>query len=632
MGQRRGSCQTCASAGGKFETLLEVLKGPEGRVVAIASVVLVLGWVAHWLWQEGEHKFYFASALLSLFLIARSAMQSLLLEKKVNVDVLVGLAIIASLLVGEYHAGAVVGVMLLAGGLLEQWTVARVEKALFSLLETLPQTVLVRRNEGEVEVPIEEVKPGDIVIVRAGERVAVDGTIRLGCSSIDESPVTGESVPADKGPDDPVFAGTVNLTGPIEVICQRVGDQTTYGQIRRLVGEARARRAPIERLVDRFARWYVPFAVATAGIVWWWSGEMIRGITVLIVFCPCAFVLATPTAIVASIGKAAKRAILVKGGREMESAARVRIAAFDKTGTLTTGRPSVVCVVSLAQLSEREILRLAASVERLSDHPFAVAVCESARDQQDQWDQPEEFQLEPGKGVAGRLNGQTVRVGRLSWVAPLNGSEGETARRLAERLEEEGLSVLAVGLDRMVVGLICLRDTIRADVRAAIKVLRDQKVEPAILTGDNEKVARSLAQEVGVAAVYARLLPADKLQLVERWRQQGQVVAFVGDGINDAPALAGADVGVAMGRAGSDLASAVADIVLLQDDLMRVPETFRLARKTLNVIGQNIVFSSAVNAAAVFAGAMGWINPVLGAIIHEASALIVIFNAMRLLK
>ncbi|MCS7223017.1 MAG: cation-translocating P-type ATPase [Armatimonadetes bacterium] len=625
------SCPDCCRFEGSATTFLSLLKSREGNVIAIAALLLMSGWISHFLLPSASDWLYALSAVASLTLILKSALETLRAGKW-NVDVLVGLAILASLYGGEYHAGAVVGVMLLGGGLLEQWTVARAERAVASLLVGLPKTALVRRDGREEEIPIEKVQVGDRVIVRAGERLPVDGVIVSGASSLDESTVTGESVPADKGPGDFAFAGTINLTGPLEIRCERVGDKTTYGQIKRLMEEARSRKAPIERLADRFAQWYVPLAIGTAGVVWWVTGEMIRAVTVLIVFCPCALVLATPTAIVAGIGRAAKRAILVKGGRAMEATAQVTLTAFDKTGTLTIGRPSVTCVTPLSELSEKEIVRLAASLERLSEHPFARAICAYARDQQDLWEQPSDFQVVPGKGVSGRVNGQTVAVGRLRWVGSFKEQDLESVLSVASRHEENGHTVLGVSVGGAVKGLICLQDTLRAEAGDAVRILKQQAVDLAILTGDNERVARSVASALGIPTYYAGLLPEEKPAFIENWRSAGIKVAFVGDGINDGPALAAADVGVAMGRSGTDIAVEVADLAFLTDDLRKMPEALHLAKRTVSVIRQNLFFSTVVNIGAIVAASQGWINPIWGAVIHEASAMIVILNAIRLLR
>jgi Cd2+/Zn2+-exporting ATPase len=490
----------------------------------------------------------------------------------------------------------------------------------------------VRRGQAEVELRVTELAVGDHIITRPGERIAVDGTVIGGESAVDESPITGESIPFDKKPGDKVFAGSVNQSGMLEVEARTVGDDTTLAGIRRLVEEAQASQAPVQRIADKVAKWYVPAALLLAAVVWGLTGQVVRGITVLIVFCPCALVLATPTAIVASIGHAARRLILVKGGEFAEMVGQTNIVGFDKTGTLTMGKPTVVDFVQLDSLAAPELLRLAASAERFSEHPISVALRRAAERDQLSLLEPSEFRSVAGSGVEAKVEGKQVQVGRVEWLEK-NGAvlTAECQRRAAE-LEAVGHTVLAVASNGRVAGLIAVRDVLRPEAKEAVTRLKAQDIRAVMLTGDNERAARVIAAEAGIEEVHSRLLPEDKLRLVHEWQGQGRRVAFVGDGINDAPAMAAADIGLAMGAAGTAVALETSDIAFLSDDLTKMPEIIALSRRTLNVIRQNIAFSVVLNVVSVVAAGLGWISPIGGAVLHESGAMAVILNAIRLLR
>lgn len=360
----------------------------------------------------------------------------------------------------------------------------------------------------------------------------------------------------------------------------------------------------------------MPAALATAAVVWLLTGQITRGITVLIVFCPCALVLATPTAIIASIGHAARRVILVKGGEFAEGVGQIHIVGFDKTGTLTVGKPTVTDVVPVDSTDAARLLRLAASAERFSEHPLGVAIRRAVA----------------GSGVEAQVDGQRVQVGRVGWLEKQSVTISPDTQQRADKLEAGGHTVLAVALGGSVAGLIALRDVLRPEAKDAIARLKILGIHPVMLTGDNERVAQTIATEAGIEEVHARLLPEDKLHRVREWQQQDKRVAFIGDGINDAPALAAADIGIAMGAAGTDVALETSDIAFLSDDLSKMPEIVALSRRTLKVIRQNIGFSVFLNIVAVVAAGMGWISPIGGAVIHEAGAMAVIINAVRLLR
>lgn len=624
--------QKCACCGtGRWWSSYSEMFLSLGAIATLTSLAfLVAGWLMAWAGSFLSQFSYLAAAIVAGSPIAKSCLDDLL-KKRISVEVLVTLAIGASLAIGEYHAAAVVAVMLLGGGMLEQLTIARARRALTSLLTKMPKTALVRRGEREEEVPISELSIGDRVIVRPGERVAVDGIVVAGEAAIDESPITGESIPVDKSVGAKVFAGSINLSGMLEVQGQKVGEETTLGRILQLVEKAQSSQAPIQRLVNKYAQWFVPMALIIAATVWAMTGDIVRSITVLIVLCPCALVLATPTAIIASMANAARRVILVKTGEFMEAVGQVEIVAFDKTGTLTVGSPQVTKVVPLNGGEPTELLRLAASVERFSEHPLGQAIRRAAEEQQISLLKPSQFRAFPGQGVEARLNGNRVLVGRLSWLSEKGVTFSSEAQWNVTELETSGQTVLPVAVNDIVIGLIAIRDVLRPEAKRAVAQLKAQKIRVVMLTGDNERVAKAIAAEAGIEEVHANLLPEEKLELVRKGQEEG-MVAFVGDGINDAPALATADIGVAMGVAGTDVALETADIAFMNDDLTKMPELITLSRRTLCVIRQNIWFSVIVNIIAIIAASKGWISPVFGAFIHEGSAMAVILNAMRLLR
>lgn len=609
----------------------DVLLSFETLATLTGLIFLTAGWITAGLGGSASRWCYLAAAGVAGFPILKGCVVSLR-ERRISVEVLVALAILASVSIGEFHAGAVVAVMLLGGGILEQITIARARRSMTSLLANLPETVLVRRGQTEIELPVSQLLLGDRVIARPGERLAVDGVVIGGLSAVDESPITGESIPVDKSPGDKVFAGGINQSGMLEVEAQKVGPDTTLGRIQRLVQEAQKSQAPVQRIADRAAQWYVPAALVLAAVVWVLTGNLVRGITVLIVFCPCALVLATPTAIVASIGHAARRLILVKGGEFVETVGQTHIMGLDKTRTLTVGKPTLTELVPLDSLSTQELLRLAASAERFSEHPLSLAVRRAAEREQIPLLEPSGFRSLAGCGVEACVDGKRIRVGRPDWLQQESLALAAKGQQRAVELEAAGHTVLAVSADDKIVGLLAVRDVLRPEAREAVMRLKAQHIRPVMLTGDNPRAAHTMASEAGIDEVHAALLPADKLRLVREWQGQGKRVAFIGDGINDAPALAAADIGIAMGAAGTDVALETADLAFLSDDLTKLPEIVALSRRTLSVIRQNIAFSVVLNLVSVVAAGLGWISPIGGAILHEGGAMVVILNAVRLLR
>lgn len=556
-----------------------------------------------------------------------------------NISVLMTVAVLGAVAIGEWAEGASVAFLYSVSELLQARTLARTRRSIRQLIDLAPTTARVLRPAGEVYVPVEEVGVGDVVVIRPGEKIALDGVIRSGQSALDEAAITGEAVPVEKGPGSEVFAGTLNTYGALEVTVTKPASDTTLARIVHMVEEAQVRRAPSQAFVDRFAAIYTPIVLVLAGIIalvppWLFGGDwgpwIYRGLALLVVSCPCALVVSTPVAIVSAISNAARHGVLIKGGLYLESLGTVRAVAFDKTGTLTRGRPEVQDVVPLDGLAADDLLRLAASVESRSEHPAARAVVRAARARNLPLAPAEGFAALPGRGAQGVVAGHLLYVGspRLFAELGLHSAEVDAAAR---RLEAEGKTVLLVGTAEGVLGLLGVADEVRSTSRKALAQLKSDGVARVVmLTGDNPVTASAIAARVGVDEYRAELLPADKVAAVEALRGRYGGVAMVGDGVNDAPALAAANVGIAMGGAGTDVALETADVALMADDLSRLPFAVRLSRATLDVIRQNIAFSLAVKAVAVLLVFPGWLTLWLAILADMGASLLVTLNGMRL--
>ena len=582
--------------------------------------------------QLGQWSFLASAVIGGTPLFIYSA-RGLFIRRDITAGVMASSAMIAAIVVGEYDAAALVVFMFTIGEWLENLTVARADNALQELASMVPTIVTLVEGDDLRRVPISEVREGQHVLVRSGERIGVDGRVLDGQGSVSQAAITGEALPVEKQLDDQVYAGSLNELGTLTVEVTGVGDETTLGRIVQLVKSAQASQAPVERVANRYARYLVPFTFALAGLVWWLSGEIMRAVTVLIVVCPCALVLATPTAVAAAIGNAARRGILVKSGGDIERVGQVDVVAFDKTSTLTLGEPRVRAVLPLNGLGIDEFLALAATVERHSEHPIGRAIVAEAEARQLSLGSPGEFEVLPGAGVSALVGRQRVLLGtpvllqerQVAWSA-------ERAAQVTA-LEREGQTVIAVAVEGEPAGLIALADVVRPSARETVAQLKAQGVgEVIMITGDNPRVAEAIAEELSVDRYYAEVLPEDKLGIVRALQAEGKRVAFVGDGVNDAPALAAADVGIAMGLTGTDVALETADIGLMQDEIERVPQVVKLSRSTMVVIKQNVVFSLAFNLGSLMLGGLGIIGPVAGAILHEVSSVPTLANSARLIN
>ena len=443
--------------------------------------------------------------------------------------------------------------------------------------------------------------------------------------------LTGESIPVEKGVGDRVYCGTINESGSCEIEATQVAEDTKLAQIKRLILEAQAEKSPTQRVMDRFARYFIPAILLIALATFLVTGDPIRAITILIVACPCALVLGTPTAVVAAIGNAARQGILIKGGAYLEQMGRLKTLLMDKTGTLTEGRPKVVEMTTFDRLDEKELLYWAAIAEKRSEHPLARAVTKKAEELGFNIPHPDSFEDFRGKGVRAKWDSKTIIVGASDMVKDEGIEIPESTKRLLESKEAEGMTSLLVTLDRLLLGVISIADTLREGAKDAINKIREQGVsEIWMLTGDSELVADRIGKQLGIR-YEAKLLPEEKVMRVKEWKKQGQTVAMVGDGVNDAPALAAADIGIAMGAVGTDVAIETADIALMSDELKKIPTVIRLSRKALRVIHENLVFALVFNTVLVILSAQGWVSMILGAVMHQASSLLVILSSMRLL-
>ncbi len=550
----------------------------------------------------------------------------------IKADVLVSLALIASVAIGEDFAAGEVAFIMQLGGLLEELTVARARAGIEKLVHLTPQTARVLRNGQERIIPAEQVQVGDLLRVLPGESVPADGVIVSGQTSINQAVMTGESLPVDKTAGDPVSSGTMNQFGAFEMRASRVGEDSSIQRMIRLVQSADAGKAKIVGIADRWATWIVVIALSAAALTWLITGEIIRAVTILVVFCPCALVLATPTAIMAAIGNAAKHGFLVREGDALERLAGVKVIAFDKTGTLTYGMPEVVETVSLTDAYTREeIYRLAASAEQMSEHPLGKAIVRCCQKELGAALAPaDSFRMLPGRGVSAQVEGKQILAGNPELLSEYG--VPMTPPPAAEEALQNGCTVIYLAADGVFAGYLVLSDTLREDSADMIAALNGLGLRPVLLTGDHENAARTIAGQLKIGSVQAGCLPEDKLEAIGRYQDSGQPVCMIGDGINDAPALKKADVGIAMGGVGSDIAVDAADIALANDEVRELPHLAALSRRMMTTIKCNMTFSMALNFLAIVLAITGILNPVVGALVHNAGSVLVIVNSALLLK
>lgn len=552
----------------------------------------------------------------------------------IKADVLVSLALIASVCIGEDFAAGEVAFIMQLGALLEDLTVAKAREGIEKLVKLTPQTARVIYTDGrEAVVAAGEVKAGDLIRVLPGETVPVDGIIVSGQTSIDQSVMTGESLPVDKAAGDEVSSGTVNQFGAFEMKATKVGEDSSIQRMIRLVRSADAGKAKIVGLADRWATWIVVIALTAAVATWAVTGQIIRAVTILVVFCPCALVLATPTAVVAAIGNASRRGLLVREGDALERLSKVSVVTFDKTGTLTHGTPEVTAVESVSDIPAEELFELAASAELLSEHPLGKSVvrCFTEKSRKTPMS-PDSFDMIPGEGVTAGINGRLVRAGNLRLMSKAKIQIAQQAAQEAEKYLDNGSTVIYIGVNDIFAGYIVLSDTVREESPRLISDLKTLGVRPVLLTGDHGNAASAIGKALEINDIHADCLPEDKLLHIEEYRRGGNSVCMIGDGINDAPALKKADVGIAMGGVGSDIAVDAADIALVRDEIKELPHLFALSGRMMTTIKANMIFSMALNFLAIILAMTGVLNPVVGALVHNAGSVLVIINSALLLR
>lgn len=555
-----------------------------------------------------------------------------LIAGHMHMDELVALAILAAMAIGDYQAAGVVAFFLLLSNLIESRTALGARAAIEGLMRLTPtRGRRIRPDGGEEEVEAHNLRPGDLVLVRPGDNVPADGQIVRGHSTLNEANITGESLPVEKSQGDEVYGGTSNITGALHIQVTKAGADTTLGRVQELILKAERTRIPLMRLIDQYASWYTPVTLMVAAVVWFFTRDARITISLLVIACPCALILATPTAIVAALSAAARLGVYIKDVSNLEWARKLTAVVFDKTGTLTTGELAVTRLAPAPGVDPADLLRAAASAERFSTHPVARAIFAVAEKARVPLDDAQGFAEVGGRGVLAQVNGERVLVGRRSWLQE-SGVSVELPDDEQHR-EPEGLSTLYVARGGVCLGWIGLEDRTRPEARTAMDELRQLGIRQLVMvTGDRWSVARRVAREMGCTDVQAEVLPADKLALVSALKERGHVVAVVGDGVNDAPALAAGNLGIAMGAAGSDVAMNSASVALMSSDLRRLPFLVRLSRATTTVIWQNLLFGVAFILIAGGFSVAGYVHPILAAILHTGSSAIVVFNSARMVR
>jgi Cd2+/Zn2+-exporting ATPase/Cu+-exporting ATPase len=602
-------------------TLLAIVFG------IVLSIVVVGEWLGLFKWLEGLVPFPLGVMIVVAggWPIYRNVIRATL-KRQIISHTLMTIGVLAALAVGEWVTAAIVVVFMRVGEYVENFTTESARRAVKELTAIAPQTARVERDHSELEVPVAEVKVGEIVIVRPGEKIPVDGEVVSGQATIDQAAITGESMPVEVSNGSHVFAATIAKLGSLRVKTTRIGRDTTFGRVVKLVEEAEANRADVQRFADKFSAYYLPIVTSIAALTFLISRNPLSTAAVLVVACSCSIALATPVAMLASIGGGAKRGLLIKGGKYLETLARADVVLVDKTGTLTLGLPQITDVIPLNGLPASDILALVASAERYSEHPLAEAVRVAARAQNITLSEPENFETIPGMGIRARIDGSFIEIGNRRLIP------AAASLPIAQQLEQQGKTLLFLACNDELSAILAAADTLRPEVPAALAELHAlgiQRIE--LLTGDNERTASALAEKLGVK-YRANLLPENKIQIVKDYQAQGHIVVMIGDGVNDAPALAQSDVGIAMGAAGTDSAIEAAHIALLREDWILVPEVIRLARRTMRIVKMNLAFTAVYNVVGLTLAAFGILPPVLAAAAQSLPDVGILANSARLIQ
>ncbi len=600
----------------------------------IVGLIFVLNsFVVDWVFQRGT-TVSGLSALIGALILGFPIMKVAFLDLKrgiLSINELVALGVLASAATGDFRTAGIVAFFMLMGEIIETRTAAGARASIESLIKITPTKARRLVNGREEEVPSAELKVGDVIRVRPGDNVAADGVILTGQASLNQANITGESLPVDKAPGDPVFAGTINLTGALEVRVTKAGEDTTLGRVRDLILAAEKTKLPFMRIIDQYMHFYTPLVLVIAALVWAFTKDLNRVIAVLVVACPCAFILATPSAMVAALSAAARLGILVKNIADLEAAARITAFVFDKTGTLTTGKLVVSRLNPLGELAPAELLRLAAGVEQYSNHPTARALVQLAEEAGVPLATAVDFKEAAGRGVSATVDGSRFHIGRAAFLKD-QGVPGDLMKTV-DLDEAAGFSLLFIARDQECIGWVGLQDQVRGEAGQSLKELQDAGIRRlTMVSGDRKPVAERVAAEIGMPEVVAECLPQDKVEFVRSSKARGYRVAVVGDGVNDAPALAAGDISIAMGAAGSEVAIHSATIALMNNDLRRLPFLIRLSRMSRAVINQNFLFGVFFIIGGLSAATAGYLNPIIAAILHNVGSLIVVFNSARLVR
>jgi heavy metal translocating P-type ATPase len=614
--------------------LLKLFKEKDKRIVLFLAVSLVSIVVSFLNVGNLPVDTAWVAILLCGIPIMKGAIVGLVTEFDIKADVLVSIALIASVSIGEIFAAGEVAFIMALGAYLEERTVAKARAGIEKLVHLTPRTARVVKDGEEITVSAEQVKVSDILRVLAGETIAVDGIIVNGQTSVNQAVMTGESLPVDKSAGDEVFSGTVNQFGTFDMKATKVGEDSSLQRMIRLVQSADADKAKIVGIADRWATWIVVIALASAAATWLITGEIIRAVTILVVFCPCALVLATPTAIMAGIGNATKFGILIREGDALERLSEIRRIAFDKTGTLTYGKPDVAAVESFdSGLAGEELLSLTASAELRSEHPLGKAIVAHYKTvSRVPLQEPNDFQMLAGRGVSAITGGRAILAGNAEMLRDNSVPLPQTIMGKADAYRNDGCTIIFVSVDGRASGFIALSDILRPDAVDMIKSIEKIGVKSVLLTGDNHHSAFHMAKITGIHDIHTDCLPETKMAVIEQYQSRGDLVCMAGDGVNDAPALKKAHVGIAMGGIGSDIAVDAADIALVDDDIKSIPHLLALSKRTMNTIKLNMTFSMALNFVAILLAMAGLLGPVVGALVHNAGSVAVIINSSLLLK
>lgn len=576
---------------------------------------------------------YIAIILCGLPII-KEAVIGLVTEFDIKADVLVSMALIASVIIGEIFAAGEVAFIMTLGALLEEHTVAKAKSGIEKLVNLTPTIARIIVDGKEKMIKAKDVLIDDIIRVLPGETIPVDGVLIEGETSIDQSVMTGESMPIDKSIGDEVFSGTVNQFGAFNMKASKIGEDSSLQRMIRLVKSADAGKAKIVGMADRWATWIVVIALISAAGTWLVTGEILRSVTILVVFCPCALVLATPTAIMAGIGNATKYGILIKEGDALERLSKIKKIAFDKTGTLTYGKPKVTEVCTFDKnISKKELLNLIASVERYSEHPLGKAIVDYYKTVSDEeFKEIANFKMIIGKGVSGKIDNNNVIAGNKKLLEEYQLRLKDSQENLSASFIGKGCTVVFIAQDSEIKGFVVLEDVLREDVKNIIQKIRNLNVESVLITGDNKQTGDNIGELAGIERVYSECLPENKLSIIEKFQKNGQLVSMVGDGVNDAPALKKSFVGIAMGGIGSDIAVDAADIAIVNDDIKCISHLLELSKKTMRTININLALSMILNFIAIILAMTGVLTPIVGALVHNLGSVAVILHSALLLK